>query len=167
MSDKASKELTVLDVETRHLVSKYNAEAVIVMILGAEHEGEPLSGGAAILPPGQEREVIRHLDKLRNSLADVAGAEEDKHRVPPCPCPACGKQVDAASLLGREAYVPPTEGDMTVCFYCSAPLRYDKYMKLHPLDPDTLDPEAAAALREAIDKVRFMARIAEVMRGKR
>lgn len=44
-------------------------------------------------------------------------------RVPPCPCPVCGKPNDAATAVDRSG-VRPQPGDASICLYCGTPLRY-------------------------------------------
>jgi hypothetical protein len=47
-------------------------------------------------------------------------------------CPKCGKQIDGATGLSDEKYSEPPQpkpGDLSVCMYCGALLRYDEKLR--------------------------------------
>jgi hypothetical protein len=75
-------------------------------------------------------------------------------------CPHCGKWLNAVSTL--EGPVPPSEGDLTVCFGCGEALRFDAELLLRKItaaELAALDPEEAAVFCETQTKVRrFIAR---------
>ena len=62
-------------------------------------------------------------------------------------CPACGGTLDAASSVGHR--IGPKEGDVTVCFYCTAPLMFalDGYLLLSDVEVAALEPEVRAVVQ--------------------
>ena len=44
--------------------------------------------------------------------------------MPPCPCPACGKKLDAATKLNDTDQ--PRAGDFSICFHCGVYLRFNE-----------------------------------------
>lgn len=74
-------------------------------------------------------------------------------RHPSCPCPSCGREIDAATHAGRGEATPKV-GDVSVCFYCAAVLEYGPGLILLPLDIETLPIELRAKLRRMVALVR-------------
>lgn len=50
-------------------------------------------------------------------------------RTAPSNCPACGKRLDAGSVLGEEGRAEPTPGAWCMCFACGAIAIYDQLMR--------------------------------------
>jgi hypothetical protein len=61
-------------------------------------------------------------------------------RVPAVACPSCAHALDAATTIG---YARPSPGDLTVCWYCGAPLRFAAGLVLERVELETLDGPAA------------------------
>lgn len=60
----------------------------------------------------------------------------NEYRLPETPCPACGHLLDpAANLTSDNA---PQVGSVTVCFYCSAVLRFCEENQLQKISNDEL-----------------------------
>jgi hypothetical protein len=62
--------------------------------------------------------------------------DADGVRLPPSPCPFCGRVNDAAMQVqpdGDDGAHRPSVGDFTVCFGCAALLAYDDGMMLRPV----------------------------------
>ena len=53
----------------------------------------------------------------------------DTTRHPPCPCPACGKSVDAATFVGKE-HARAKPGDISICLYCGTRLVFTRTMRV-------------------------------------
>ena len=65
-------------------------------------------------------------------------------RTQPCPCPRCDTVLDAAMRVtpdGQAEIIGPEPGDVTVCWYCTATLRFTEDMRLEEFDPPDGDPE--------------------------
>lgn len=58
--------------------------------------------------------------------------------LPPSPCPACGKVMDAAGDPADEGRVP-LPGDYSFCMYCSAFLKFGPGMELLEVPDEELD----------------------------
>ncbi len=58
----------------------------------------------------------------------------EAHHLDPEPCPNCGHMIDACTgLQGKES---PDPGDVTICMYCGALLRYGEGLSLIKLSPE-------------------------------
>lgn len=69
--------------------------------------------------------------------------------LPPCPCPHCGTEVDAATAAGAIG-ARPSPGDLTVCAYCGGLSEYLQNMTLAPTSlGEVEDLETRQALRRA------------------
>lgn len=76
--------------------------------------------------------------------------------MPTTPCPGCGHELTAATSPDDES-LQPKAGDLTVCVYCTAMLRFDKTMHLESLtqaEVEALEPEAWAMLRKIRAAIR-------------
>jgi len=60
----------------------------------------------------------------------------DEYRLPETLCPDCGHHLDAAANLKRDG--APRFGDVTVCIYCSAALRFCAGDQLQKISDDEL-----------------------------
>lgn len=67
-------------------------------------------------------------------------------RVPPSPCPHCGKVFDGAGMIPGNTPEPPKQGDFTVCFECVAPLRFGPELRLEAVTPEEIPEEEKLAL---------------------
>jgi hypothetical protein len=56
-------------------------------------------------------------------------------KVPPSPCPSCGKVLDGATGVGEERGIKPEPGAITICGYCAAVLVFGGGLKLRKMDP--------------------------------
>ena len=76
------------------------------------------------------------------------------YETPAMPCPACREPIDV-STTGQGDPSPPEPGDLTVCGYCHAALRYDKDLKPEVLTPQDIDelPEGHQAQLSAVQEV--------------
>ena len=59
--------------------------------------------------------------------------KNDTTRHPPCPCPACGTMVDAASPAETTKYRKVRPGDISICLYCGVRLKFTRSMQLRLL----------------------------------
>ena len=62
--------------------------------------------------------------------------------VVPISCPYCGATLDDATQMGAEQ-AQPSEGDITVCLYCTGVMLYDVHLK-----PVVLTDEARKGISE-------------------
>lgn len=97
------------------------------------------------LRPDAWGSLVRTLHSMQNENVD---------RVPPAPCPYCGKVLDGASNSKAEKPVP---GDLSVCAYCAGLCQFTSALGLERL-PDAvfeaLPADDRAAIREHQDAVR-------------
>jgi hypothetical protein len=68
-------------------------------------------------------------------------------------CPTCSAVLDAATGAGEDV---PSEGDLSICFYCNAILVFATDLSLHPITPDQF-VELPEDTREEV--FRYMAAI--------
>jgi len=97
------------------------------------------------LRPNSLGSLMRTLLSMRNESVD---------RVPPAPCPYCGKVLDGASNSKAEK---PNPGDLSVCVYCAGLCQFTATLALERLPAATFEALPAddrAALREHQDAVR-------------
>lgn len=64
---------------------------------------------------------------------------------PPCRCPNCGRELDAATNF-RGAV--PRPGDLSLCCYCATLLEFGADLHLTPKDIDTLPINLRIKVRE-------------------
>lgn len=57
-------------------------------------------------------------------------AEPWIHRTKPDRCPDCGKTIDAAGNASLDETGPPSPGDWSLCFACSAVLVFDENLRV-------------------------------------
>lgn len=60
-------------------------------------------------------------------------------RLIPHQCPCCESTLDAATSVNCNA--SPRPGDVTVCFYCAAPLEFTGDLGFEKIDIKTMEPE--------------------------
>lgn len=76
--------------------------------------------------------------------------------LPPCPCPFCGYEMDAAS--GKRE---PNPGDISICISCAQPLVFTQTMQLRAMTPaewGALDLPNKTELRRYMAAVRALDR---------
>ena len=76
----------------------------------------------------------------------------DTTYTPRCPCPACGKKVDAASP--HEGSAKPKPGSASICFYCGTRLVFTRTMRVR-LMTDREWQRLDAEHRKLIEKVQL------------
>lgn len=84
--------------------------------------------------------------------AEIEGAD---------PCPTCGRKLDGVTSINRpNEPVAPTAGDVTVCAYCGAVLRFTAALGFETVSDDevaTFDPDTRwqlALARNACARLR-------------
>jgi hypothetical protein len=71
-------------------------------------------------------------------------------------CPSCGKTLDGATSCSQpDKAIKPDPGDVTICFYCHAYLRFGTELDLRLLDADEFNA-LPYTLRKALDTARGM-----------
>ncbi len=83
--------------------------------------------------------------------------DETVHRLPECNCPACDKEISAATGI-RVGSPPPTAGDYTVCSGCATLLVFTKSLGLgvirDPAKLPNIHPDDLAEIRKTQWAVR-------------
>jgi hypothetical protein len=69
-------------------------------------------------------------------------------RLPPQPCPNCGKTLDAAGSFAEG--ITPDPGDLTICLYCGHFMAFDDDLSFRELTPEEMNKATATgAIKEA------------------
>ncbi|WP_395753360.1 hypothetical protein [Prosthecobacter sp.] len=79
-----------------------------------------------------------------------------KETLPVSPCPCCYAALEAATGI-TDTNALPQPGDVTLCMYCGAKLKFDAVMKMVPLSADQfqkLDPQTRHQLNVSSRLIR-------------
>lgn len=75
------------------------------------------------------------------------------HHVPLAHCPACNATLSAATnAAGDDAH--PAAGDLTICLYCTAVMRFDDALVPALVDLAALPPDIRAEVEWGVNTVR-------------
>jgi hypothetical protein len=74
-------------------------------------------------------------------------------RMAPQPCPACRRKLDAAAAADRSG-ARPKVGDLSVCLYCGARLRYGLGLVLELTDETGDTPGEIERIERAVALLR-------------
>ena len=89
------------------------------------------------------------------------------HRTPAFRCPTCGEPLDAHGGHPGQDAVAPAAGDLTVCIYCVAILRFGED-RLAVVTGDELlqeDPATRAAISASVRMIRDYNRFRQSLRN--
>jgi hypothetical protein len=76
----------------------------------------------------------------------------ESRKLPPCPCPSCGKALDATSEAGGNG--APKPGDITLCIYCGHLMAFANDLTLRELTDGEMHAIAGDRRIIAIQKAR-------------
>jgi hypothetical protein len=74
------------------------------------------------------------------------------HHIPQSPCLSCGKPLDGATCVGRDA--APDPGDITICIYCGHIMVFDDNLKLRELSDEEVREVAGDGRVLAVQRAR-------------
>ena len=76
----------------------------------------------------------------------------ESRKLPSCPCPSCGKALDATSEAGGDS--TPKPGDITLCIYCGHLMAFADDLTLRDLTGEEMHAIAGDRRIIAIQKAR-------------